>query len=355
MRLLRTAPSAATALAIALAAAPALGQTCSNPTDTFWKNDVLPQVLTGSLQISVVPGLCPGESAGCVFTLPAGMPPQKLGKVAIGFGGAQAGKTATVNVEIYNGVTWVGAIPTLGAKIFDGATGGLGNVTVTTTGANEIDVSPFDITVGQTTNKFVVAFKMVSNTNGSCLFGYTSNYFTDAVQSGFPCTPQKNLINILGTGWRDPATYVQSGQALCPTFYAGNWIIRACSEDADICQPTLGFNGPGDALLSVCGDPLSSGNTATLLVQNCPPGASTVLFGSFFLNPTFVPQVGGTLAPFPLQLALGIPADGTGTVTIPGVPGGGGPFGFYLQSFVQNGTLPKGWEVSNAVQLNFLP
>ena len=110
----------------------AAAQTCPGASDLFWKNDTLPQVPSGATPVAVVPGLCPGEAAGSVFNLNLGQATQHVKQISVGFGaqGGVNGKTAQVNVEIYDGVTWNGTKPVFGTKVFDYAVANGSNYTV---------------------------------------------------------------------------------------------------------------------------------------------------------------------------------------------------------------------------------
>jgi hypothetical protein len=311
-------------------AVPAWSQSC--PGQNFFKNDILPANPSGALSLSVIPGLCEDEACGARFLLPGGTP-QKLQRVAVGFasaGGAQ-GATALVNVEIYNGVSFAGAVATLGPKVFDleQATGA--NFQVTSSGINEFDLTPYNVVVnGAGDNDFVVAFRMRFNPNGACATGFQTNFFTDNTQGGlFGCNPSitpqgKNLIFIEGQGWRDPALATVSGFPLCPLFYSGNWAIRACSTNA----------GPTNPLqVSVSGSPVPPGGLATLTFT--APGFAGVPFiaaASLGNNPGIPvvsgnPPVAGTI---PLNFDALLQAS---------LAGSGVFFGFQA-AFLPNGTAP---------------
>ena len=47
--------------------------------------------------------------------------------------------------------------------------------------------------------------------------------------------------------------------------------------------------------------------------------------------------------------------DANGNLYFPNVPGGGGPFTAYYQVVAEDGSLPQGYAISNALQLDFLP
>lgn len=125
------------------------------------------------------------------------------------------------------------------------------------------------------------------------------------------------------------------------------------STGAPVCQQDLGFGGPGTADLSLCGGDLSTGTTATLELSGAPASAAVFLFAGSVNAPT--PLLGGTLVPLPaLVIANGI-ANGSGTLSLPNVPGGGGPLTIYVQALYADGSQAQGYGFSNAVKATFLP
>jgi len=282
-------------------------QNCTLPTHTFWKNDTLPQVPGGAATIAIIPGLCEGEAAATYFPMPPGSPPQKIDLVSVGFAhpSGASGFVAAANVEIYEGsVTFNGnGTAVLGTKVFDlGADIGT-NVQLDSGGINVVDLSPYDVVVA---DDFVVAFRMEINLNGSCAAGYSANFFTDA--GG--CGPGVNLLDELSAGWVDPASW----SVLCPLFYRGNWVIRACTEDSGaLASATVrncsGANPAGFASLS---DPAIGTNWVSTIDITTPGALASVVTLStggplcgFFLNGTVHGELEG-LPPFlPPNLGFG--------------------------------------------------
>lgn len=355
---------AAISLSLSAVLAPsAAAQACANGMVHF-KNDTLADIPSGFLTVSVIPGLCEQEGCGAVFTLPGGgNVAHYVRNVRIGLGsqGGVQGNFAAVSIEIYNGVTWSGNNPVLGPKVFDSTTQGAGTYQIFSTGLNEIDLTNDNVKVGGPgVTNFAVCFRMQLNPNGTCATGFTTNFITDNHQSGFfGCNaaitpPKKNLLFILGQGWKDPATATVSGIPLCPLYYSGNWLIRACAEP-EVCQPNLGSGGPGNSTISMCGQALATGNTATFSILNATPNVNALLFISLFNNPTFIPPIGGTLVPFPITTTVTVPIGPTGSLVFPGVPGGGGPLSIYVQSVSPDPSQVKGYELSNALRLDFQP
>jgi hypothetical protein len=120
----------------------------------------------------------------------------------------------------------------------------------------------------------------------------------------------------------------------------------------EFCQTDLGFAGPGLMRMEICGEPLSSGNSAELTVTRAPPSALVFLAVSTTANPT--PFYGGTLVPLPLLVVLAAPADATGTLALL-VPGGAGPVTAYVQAVVEDASEPLGYALSNALEVELLP
>jgi hypothetical protein len=351
------------ALVVAFGIAPdaSLAQNCASGSHTFWKNDILPQNPSSLATISVIPGLCEGEAAGSVFTLAGGSGPQKVEKVAVGFGaaGGTGGFVALANIEVYDGITWAGNVPVLGTKVFDYEGQFSTSAQLVSTGINEVDLSGFNIVVGNGTTAFVVVFRMGFNPNGSCAGGYTANFFTDnsSIFGGCNTLEKKNVMFVQGQGWVDPKFATVSGFPLCPLFFNGNWAIRACTSPVApaFCQQDLGLGGPGNTKLSICGGNLATGTSATFRLDFANPSVTAIVFVSPSFQPTFVPELFGFLCPLPALLAVPLPTDPLGQIVIPGVPGGGGPATVHMQAVSPDPGQVKGYEVSNCLRVNFLP
>jgi len=249
------------ALVVAASSPHAHAQGCAVNSQIFLKNDNLP-VLPGTQPVSIIPGLCEGEAMGCVFDVSGQQfsSEVKVNSVSGAFINPAnvAGITAIVDLEIYDGITWVGTTPVLGPKVFDFENDAGANIQFGSSGVNTVDISNFDVRISS--GQLVVAwFLELTQSSGSCATGYTTNFATDNNLSpcAAPCGPiRKNLIFIQGQGWRDPMTATVSGFPLCSCFYAGNWIIRACVEPTGFprtyctaklnsanCLPAVGWTG----------------------------------------------------------------------------------------------------------------
>ena len=234
-----------TVFAIASGSA-ALAQGCAS--GTFWKRDTLPDVPMNLTAVSVIQGLCEGESAGVVFEMPANMPVQRITQVVAPWGAAGGvnGFQALLDVEVYDGVSFSGQVANMGTQVFS-LTGALAaEMQVASHGLNTLDTSGYNIIVGAAAatgsppvRRFAICFRVDTNLHptGSCATGYPANFFTDNGQFQLSCnpaiTPQRtSVIEIQGQGWRDAALATVQGTQLCPFFYSGIWCIRCCSEDA---------------------------------------------------------------------------------------------------------------------------
>ncbi len=250
----------ALATALAVSAHTAVAQSCGGAADIFLKNDNLPQN-PGTQTVSIIRGLCEDEAMGCVFDVSGQQFSNdvKVNSIAGGFINAASanGVTAVVDVEIYDGITFNGAgIPTLGPRVFEFESAAGANVQFASSGLNVVDLTNFNVHV--TSGKLVVVVEMLLTTSaGSCAAGYSTNFATDWSGAGSGCSPlQKNLLYIQGQGWRDAALANVSGIPLCPIYYAGNWLIRACVEpvgyprsyctgkvNSQNCTPAVGWTG----------------------------------------------------------------------------------------------------------------
>jgi gluconolactonase len=155
------------------------------------------------------------------------------------------------------------------------------------------------------------------------------------------------------------ATHVQAGQPLEIRLINLNTDvgIEVNFDDLQLtatalptCQYDLGFGGPGDLQLSVCGETLDDpSNSAELLLTGVEPFGQIGLILGLAANP--VPFVGGTLAPFPVLRVVVVRADATGVLSVP-LSGLTGPFvTLIIQALAVDGG--GAYELSNALQLAF--
>jgi hypothetical protein len=119
----------------------------------------------------------------------------------------------------------------------------------------------------------------------------------------------------------------------------------------EFCQTDLGFGGPGTTVLTVCGDaPLTTGNTATVLVDSPQPFSIGYLAVGAFNNP--VPLFGGTVVPVPTSTVITFSTDANGDwsapTTAPAVTATR-----YVQAAVIDITLPDLVQLSNAVAVQY--
>ena len=119
-----------------------------------------------------------------------------------------------------------------------------------------------------------------------------------------------------------------------------------------ICQTDLGFGGPGDAVLEVCGGDLSSGTTAEMTLTNAAPSQALLILVSLDNNPT--PIAGGTVITSPLFGVIISATDIFGEFNFT-VPGGGGPLTLFAQAIYDDPAQAFGLGISNALQVELLP
>lgn len=189
------------------------------------KNDTLPDVISGSNTFAIVPGLCNNEAAMSVFDAGGAVRVREAG-VVFAHRAATNGTRMIADLEIYDGATlaadgkW-----TLGPLVYKYSTVNSGNLQLTTTNYNSHTLAtPVRVSSG----RVVIAWRVLQNfASGSCQLGYSANFATDNAQS---CTRGKNIIDAIGHGPIDPTIYRGFPLPLCPVFFRGSWVIRACVE-----------------------------------------------------------------------------------------------------------------------------
>lgn len=154
-------------------------------------------------------------------------------------------------------------------------------------------------------------------------------------------------------------------ELFCPTGFGHGRVITL---PADHCQEELGFQGPGDVQLAVCGGILSAPNHGDVALTGAPPGAFGTAFAWLQPEPEPVLAFGGTLVGDPQAAWMAVPftvdtngefaqADFVSTTSAPGVQSCGGmPLPALdialLQAVIDTG---EGYLVSNAVRLEYVP
>jgi hypothetical protein len=120
-----------------------------------------------------------------------------------------------------------------------------------------------------------------------------------------------------------------------------------------VCQQDLAFGGPGNARLSLCGAPLTTGASATLAIADGAPAAPLWIAISSAFNP--LPALGGTLVTVPALGILTGTTNGSGAYSLNVTKNGAGAATFYLQAAVLDLAQPAGVEITNALQVQYLP
>jgi len=334
-----------------------IGQTCPDPnSDTFWKVDTLPDNPVGvPLNSQVIVALCEGEAVGSYFQVPPGSKPQYVKSASIGLGhtGGVTDHAFALNVEVYEGSVGFnpGGVVTMGTKVFDLVADEGTVLNAQSNGMNTFDLQQYNIVVE---GDFVVAFRVRNNISfpgcPSAIPGSEANVLTDG--TGL-CTPGKSLLDERNTGWVDPADWQFTfGQTICPTFYSGNWAVRACTTDAgsweDLGGGTSGING----LVTCTGSgPLTVGTFNPITVTNAAPNALMITWIALTPGPP-VPALGGTVHAFPFGSQLLFFSNASGSFSAaaswpPGIPPGTEAT---FQFFVDDPSVIWGLTLSNAVR-----
>ena len=119
------------------------------------------------------------------------------------------------------------------------------------------------------------------------------------------------------------------------------------------CQDSLGFEGPGVLRLTSCGDELASGGSTSIELKQAAPNGFAFVAASLVSNPT--PLLGGTIITFPPAIVQTVVTDAFGNASVAVIQGGGGPASLFVQAAAVDGSQPLGFEISNALELKFLP
>ncbi|GJM21364.1 MAG: hypothetical protein DHS20C15_12790 [Planctomycetota bacterium] len=121
--------------------------------------------------------------------------------------------------------------------------------------------------------------------------------------------------------------------------------------DRVVCSSDIGFGGPGNAQLSLCGGDLTAGGSAELLLSGAAPNSMAFLAIGLTANPT--PLKGGTFVPLPYATLMPGLTDVNGEISTPNVMSVGGPLAFYVQYVIADGSQAAGYDFSNAVFVEF--
>ncbi len=124
-----------------------------------------------------------------------------------------------------------------------------------------------------------------------------------------------------------------------------------CNDALDLANGKAGTGGLVPRF-TVCGT-LATGQTADFLLEDAKPLAGAAAVIGF--TQIHAPYAGGVLVPAPDVLLFGFTADAAGTISLPGVPGGGGPFDIYMQWVVFDAGATFGKAFSNGLRISWLP
>lgn len=116
-----------------------------------------------------------------------------------------------------------------------------------------------------------------------------------------------------------------------------------------VCQPNLGYGGPGMMNVSVCGGDLSAGTTADLALTGALPNDVAYLTAQFTLD--LAPVFGGTLASLNPIVVQQLSTNAAGEINLPGIIGGIGPLTLHVQFVQVDGNQAQLLAFSNIVSI----
>jgi hypothetical protein len=136
-----------------------------------------------------------------------------------------------------------------------------------------------------------------------------------------------------------------------PPLVSGSFVHLSPAQRT-VCQEDIGYGGPGDLRLRICGPGLAFDASSLLTIDNGPPGAHGVLLeGNGFQA---MPFGMGTLVPAPALYFQSTPItlDPNGTYRR-SVSHQGGTELIYYQAVVADALVPFGFSISNTVRARF--
>lgn len=186
-----------------------------------------------------------------------------------------------------------------------------------------------------------------------CGYLYVGTILRAFVNSGGATQDLNGLVDGL-SGWTlTQANAINDAGQIVGSGFVGGHNAAFLLDPITTCQADLGHAGHGSATLSMCGTGLGSGDTSDFLLQGAQPNTTALLF--LGLNGAPTPLLGGQLVPLPILIVAALPVDAAGEVSIPGVPGGGGPLSVYVQAVYPDPALPLGYGLTNALRLELGP
>ena len=121
------------------------------------------------------------------------------------------------------------------------------------------------------------------------------------------------------------------------------------------CQADLGFGGPGNSRLQICGDVLDTSGVATIYLSNVPETATVLMGLSLTSNPTFINGLGGTIVPWVPDVLFTVTSTYLGDWESGPIQGGSGPASVYVQAVILDPAQLFGFGISNAVRMDVMP
>lgn len=128
-----------------------------------------------------------------------------------------------------------------------------------------------------------------------------------------------------------------------------HWIVEL---EPKVCQPDLGFQGPGSAQATVCGTGLGPQQRSDYRVGQAPPGAVGFVAVSLPGSPD-LPWLGGTLVSFNGLIVVPVQTDATGSLSFSLTGSAGQPLDTIFQSAFLDAAVPTGVTITNAIRARF--
>ncbi|MEO0651488.1 MAG: hypothetical protein AAFZ65_12505, partial [Planctomycetota bacterium] len=255
-----------------------------------------------------------------------------------------------------------------------------GSLAFVTDGSAGSGIGSFDVDDGATT----LTSPSIDLTGGDARIGYWRWYSNDEGSNPGVETFEIDISNDGGASWSSVEVIGPGGQqasggwnffefnvsdVVTPTgnvrmrFVASDdvgAIVEAAIDEFRVrrvecttCQEDLGFGGPGDLALELCGDVLTPGGSAELKVSNASPNETAFLLVGTQNMP--IGFAGGTVVPNPQILIEALPTDANGTGSLPINGGAQVATTLYIQAIAVDLSLPAQLEFSNAIAAEFLP
>ncbi len=189
------------------------------------------------------------------------------------------------------------------------------------------------------------------STSGNIVAGATSGVDNLVASRSASCRFDLQFIDNTATRWVRLTSFSATNIPNPQIRFDDGSVITFWMRGGD-CQPSLGGQGPGNAIAELCGEGLNSGEASAYHVANAPAGALGAL-GISTANQPDLSIFGGTLiSGLGLVSTFPLAANPAGSVTLP-VPGSASMIDLVLQSAFVDASQPANFTFTNAVQASF--